>query len=111
MHNLLGSDWDGWNRQMRKALIETQCRQGCAAGSWDPENPTLDTWGAQGGRIVTTAFSTLTLEIYYRYLPLYQSGGSASDRTPPAVTSAAGSSQACADFEPPHPLFIRRRRR
>ncbi len=90
MHNLLGSDWDGWNRQMRKALIETQCRQGCAAGSWDPENPTLDSWGAQGGRVVTTAFSTLTLEIYYRYLPLYQSGGSASDRTPPAVTSATG---------------------
>ena len=91
MHNLLGSDWDAWNRQMRKTLIESQCHQGCAAGSWDPENPTLDTWGAQGGRIVTTAFSTLTLEIYYRYLPLYQSGGSASDRSPPAVTSAPGS--------------------
>ena len=89
MHNFLGHDWDAWNHQMRKALVETQCRRGCAAGSWDPENPTVDTWGAQGGRIVTTAFSTLTLEVYYRYLPLYQSGGSASDRTPPAVTSAA----------------------
>jgi hypothetical protein len=90
MHNLAGSDWDAWNRQMRKTLLESQCRLGCAAGSWDPENPTLDSWSEKGGRIVTTAFSTLTLEIYYRYLPLYQSGGSASDRTPPAVTAAPG---------------------
>jgi hypothetical protein len=92
MHNLLGHDWDAWNRQMRKTLIESQCHQGCAAGSWDPENPTLDTWGAQGGRIVTTAFSTLTLEIYYRYLPLYQSGGSTSDRPTPAAAVAASPS-------------------
>jgi hypothetical protein len=88
MHNFLGHDWDAWNRQMRKTLIETQCKVGCAAGSWDPESPTLDAWGPQGGRIVTTAFSTLTLEVYYRYLPLYQSGGSASDPFPPAVTSS-----------------------
>ncbi len=89
MHNLLGHDWDAWNHQMRTALVETQCRHGCAAGSWDPEYPTLDTWGPQGGRILTTAFSTLTLEVYYRYLPLYQTGGSASDPVPPSVTSAA----------------------
>jgi hypothetical protein len=79
MHNLLGKDWDAWNRPMRRALIETQCHVGCAAGSWDPENPTLDAWSEQGGRIVTTAFSTLTLEIYYRYLPIYGAGRSPSD--------------------------------
>ncbi|HEX4000909.1 MAG TPA: prenyltransferase/squalene oxidase repeat-containing protein [Pirellulales bacterium] len=83
MHNLMGRDWDVWNHQMRKTLIEAQCHSGCAAGSWDPEFPTLDTWGPQGGRIVTTAFSTLTLEVYYRYLPLYQEGGSASDALAP----------------------------
>lgn len=88
MHNLVGQDWDAWNRRMRKTLIENQCRNGCAAGSWDPEYPTLDAWGPKGGRIVTTAFSTLTLEVYYRYLPLYQSGGSASDPVPRAVTAS-----------------------
>jgi len=85
MHNLLGHDWDTWNRQMRRTLLDTQCRSGCAAGSWDPENPTLDAWSEQGGRIVTTAFSTLSLEVYYRYLPLYNLRGSASDPPPPAI--------------------------
>ena len=37
MHNLIGHEWDAWNRKMRKALVETQCREGCAAGSWDPK--------------------------------------------------------------------------
>lgn len=41
-------------------------------GSWDPERPTPDTWGQSGGRLMTTSFSTLTLEIYYRYLPLFK---------------------------------------
>ncbi len=82
MHNLLGAGWDTWNRQMRRALVRTQCREGCAAGSWDPEIPSLDAWSEQGGRIMTTAFSTLSLEVYYRYLPLYNLHGSASDPAP-----------------------------
>ncbi len=83
MHNF-GADpkWDHWNRNMRRALVETQCREGCAAGSWDPESPTLDEWSEQGGRVVTTAFSTLSLEVYYRYLPIYRTGSSPND--PPA---------------------------
>jgi hypothetical protein len=72
MFNLGGPDWDNWNRMMRRTLIETQCKSGCAMGSWDPERPTLDIWGMKGGRIVSTALSTLTLEVYYRYLPLYR---------------------------------------
>ena len=39
MHNFVGPEWDKWNRPMRRALVETQERQGCATGSWDPENP------------------------------------------------------------------------
>jgi hypothetical protein len=85
MHNLLGSGWDTWNRQMRRALVRTQCREGCAAGSWDPEIPSLDAWSEQGGRIMTTAFSTLSLEVYYRYLPLYNLHGSASDLAPAMI--------------------------
>jgi hypothetical protein len=71
MHNLMGPEWDTWNRKMRKVLITTQEKEGCATGSWDPEKPTVDTWGAFGGRLMTTALSTLTLEVYYRYMPLF----------------------------------------
>jgi hypothetical protein len=75
MHNLPGYEWDTWNRKMRKILIESQVTKGCAAGSWDPDMPTKDAWGAQGGRIMVTSLSCLTLEVYYRYLPLYKLDG------------------------------------
>ena len=38
-------------------------------GSWGPEG---DAFGAQGGRIMQTSLSLLTLEVYYRHLPLYR---------------------------------------
>ncbi|MCE9548390.1 MAG: hypothetical protein K8T25_23190 [Planctomycetia bacterium] len=71
MHNMYDGDWEKWNRQMRRVLCESQCRQGCAVGSWDPAKPTADAWGAHGGRLMVTALSCLTLEVYYRYMPLY----------------------------------------
>jgi hypothetical protein len=72
MHNMYDADWDTWNRKTRKVLVDTQCKSGCAAGSWDPVVPTKDSWGSYGGRVMTTSLSALTLEVYYRYLPLYQ---------------------------------------
>lgn len=72
MHNQPGPDWDAWNRKMRRLLIDTQCKEGCAEGSWDPGVPVKDLWGQHGGRIMTTSLSALTLEVYYRYLPLYK---------------------------------------
>ena len=72
MHNLPGPEWDIWNRQMRRVLIESQNKEGCAAGSWDPDKPTPDPWREQGGRIMVTSLCCLTLEVYYRYLPLYK---------------------------------------
>jgi hypothetical protein len=73
MHNQPGRDWDAWKRKMRSALIESQEHQGCAAGSWDPQRPATDLWGIRGGRVMTTSLATLTLEVPYRYLPLYKS--------------------------------------
>jgi len=72
MHNFGGPEWDAWNRKMRRILIESQEKQGCATGSWNPLEPTFDIWGEKGGRLMTTAFNTLTLEVYYRYLPIFQ---------------------------------------
>jgi hypothetical protein len=71
MHNTEDADWDTWNRAMRHALLESQVKEGCAAGSWDPQKPTTDTGSDTGGRIMTTSLAALTLEVYYRYLPLY----------------------------------------
>jgi hypothetical protein len=72
MHNIPGPDWDKWNRAMRRVLIETQVKEGCAAGSWDPMRPTRELLGESGGRLCVTSLSALTLEVYYRYLPLYK---------------------------------------
>lgn len=69
MHNLPGPEWDLWNRRMRRILIDSQVRYGCAAGSWSPQG---HSHCDPGGRILVTSLCTLTLEVYYRYLPLYK---------------------------------------
>ncbi|MDH3716974.1 MAG: squalene--hopene cyclase [Planctomycetota bacterium] len=61
--------WDRWNTAMQNALVETQVPAGQYAGSWSPDTR----WGGYGGRVYTTAMATLCLEVYYRYLPLYES--------------------------------------
>jgi hypothetical protein len=72
MHNFADADFDAWNRTMRRVLIESQeTHDCCAEGSWDPEKPTADMWGPQGGRLMVTALNCLTLEVYYRLLPLF----------------------------------------
>lgn len=72
MHNMPGADWDRWNRAMRRVLIESQVKEGCASGSWDPARPTSELLTWQCGRLCVTSLSALTLEVYYRYLPLYK---------------------------------------
>ena len=49
------------------AVVGRQVKEGPQAGSWDTD----DLWGGYGGRVYTTALATLTLEVYYRFLPLY----------------------------------------
>jgi hypothetical protein len=72
LHNYGGAEWDAWNRSMRKLLVDSQSKEGCASGSWDPDRPGKDAWSPMGGRHYATCLSCLTLEIYYRYLPLYK---------------------------------------
>ena len=54
MHNMADKDWDTWNRQMRKTLADSQIRQDCASGSWDPDKPPRDDWKKSGGRVTAT---------------------------------------------------------
>lgn len=62
-----GSPWDRWNKKMRDYLIQTQATQGHENGSWHFNDP----HGNAGGRLYSTALAILTLEVYYRYLPLF----------------------------------------
>ncbi len=59
-----GKEWETWNEQMIKTLVETQ-RQGNIDedGSWDP----IGEWGIAGGRVYSTALGAMTLEVYYRF--------------------------------------------
>jgi prenyltransferase beta subunit len=66
-----GAAWRTWNERVRDLLIAEQHTSGAQAGSWDP----YGRWGSYGGRIYSTALSTLCLEVYYRFLPLYKMGG------------------------------------
>jgi len=63
MHNLDDESWKEWNNALRDMLISLQHQDGPMAGSWDPRGK----WGGIGGRLYSTALSTMCLEVYYRY--------------------------------------------
>jgi len=60
--------WQRWNAKNRDQIVAQQARFGHEAGSWFFADP--DT--APGGRLAHTALAVLTLEVYYRLLPIYQ---------------------------------------
>lgn len=69
-----GEAWTRWNDVTRDFLVAGQQRRGHAAGSWEP----ADHFSAIGGRVTVTSLNLLTLEVYYRYLPLYEHGESSA---------------------------------
>lgn len=75
-----GAEWTRWNGMIRNGLVERQIKTGHSAGSWERDDDSV--YGVRGGRIYNTAMATLTLEVYYRYLRLYESAPAAGDRTP-----------------------------
>lgn len=68
LHHWGGDLWNQWNLKMRDELVSTQVKSGPGAGSWDFR----DDHGSQAGRLYQTTLSLLTLEVYYRHLPIYQ---------------------------------------
>ncbi|MEO2024845.1 MAG: prenyltransferase/squalene oxidase repeat-containing protein [Fuerstiella sp.] len=68
MKNWGGDEWVRWNVRLRDDLIARQETVGPAKGSWKPRTGAIH--AKQGGRLLTTALATLTLEVYYRYKPL-----------------------------------------
>jgi hypothetical protein len=91
LHNIGGPDWNRWNVKVRDFLVATQrTADNCERGSWDPTDPEVDRWGRSAGRLFQTSLSILTLEVYYRYLPLYKDAGKGideSDQMPDEVAS------------------------
>jgi hypothetical protein len=70
MHHAGGDNWEKWNESMRDGLINTQDQgndpiHAHQKGSW--HHP-----GSYAGRLMDTSLSILTLEVYYRHLPLYR---------------------------------------
>ncbi|MFW6108288.1 MAG: prenyltransferase/squalene oxidase repeat-containing protein [bacterium] len=69
-----GEPWAAWNALFREPLVETQVttvrgrRRRSLHGSWEPA---AHAWGRRGGRVYTTAMALLSLEAYYRFLPVY----------------------------------------
>jgi len=58
-----------WNQAMKAQLIRSQLPSyDREPGSWNPDG----LWAGYGGRVYSTAMSCLCLEVYYRFLPMYQ---------------------------------------
>jgi hypothetical protein len=67
LHQRGGEDWDRWRDEVEKAILPHQRKEGPLKGSWDP----IGVWGADGGRVYSTAVLTLTLQTYRRYPRLF----------------------------------------
>lgn len=68
MHHFGGEAWKEWNTKMREELVKSQDK--------DPQSAQFGSWSSVGhthcqGRLMVTSLNLLTLEVYYRYLPLY----------------------------------------
>jgi hypothetical protein len=63
-----GPDWPRWNDALKSTLVNSQVTYGDNAGSWEPTGK----WAGYGGRVYSTAMACMCLEVYYRYLPMYQ---------------------------------------
>ncbi|HEX3151532.1 MAG TPA: prenyltransferase/squalene oxidase repeat-containing protein [Gemmataceae bacterium] len=72
VHFYEGPDWHKfWNPKMRDLLVDLQEKAGAddLRGSWMKDQGFI---GTNCGRLGTTCLALLTLEVYYRHLPLYK---------------------------------------
>lgn len=63
-----GRAWEIWNQRLTDVLLKRQIQAGADAGAW----PADGMWAGYGGKVFSTALSTLCLEVYYRYQPLHE---------------------------------------
>ena len=83
-----GEPWSKWNAKIRDRIVGLQSTAGHQTGSWEPDN---SLYGATSGRIYCTTLAALSLEVYYRYLRLYDA---------PMIPLEAGEAPARRDSNP-----------
>ncbi len=81
-----GEPWTKWNAALRDRLVGLQRTTGHQTGSWEPDG---SLYGAKGGRIYCTALAALSLEVYYRYLRLYDAPKIPLEASAPAGAAGA----------------------
>jgi hypothetical protein len=67
MHQMGGKFFRTWNDQVRTILPGIQFKEGCARGAWPGS-----AYDGFFGSLYTTSMGVLSLETYYRYLPVLQ---------------------------------------
>ncbi|MBI3831176.1 MAG: hypothetical protein HY291_16780 [Planctomycetes bacterium] len=67
MFQMGGDHWKRWNEALKAMLVPKQRVGGDEDGSWDPVGGDDDKFA---GRVYMTAMGSLSLEVYYRYLPI-----------------------------------------
>jgi hypothetical protein len=72
MFHMGGDYWEQWNGKLYPLLVNSQVKSGPYVGSWEPLGNVPDLWGQYGGRLYVTTMNLLSLEVYYRHLPLYE---------------------------------------
>ncbi len=72
MFHMGGNRWKAWYGKLYPMLIQTQKKDGDYVGSWEPNGRIPDAWGRFGGRLYVTTLNLLSLEVYYRHLPIYE---------------------------------------
>jgi hypothetical protein len=76
MYQVGGKQWRAFNPHIRDGLISAQRRgKGCERGSWRGS-------GHIGDLTLATCFATLTLETYYRYMPVHAGSGDDPEAAP-----------------------------
>jgi len=68
--------WKKWNDQIMPYLLETQAKKGGqrVQGSWHFQGDGVENGLSDvGGRLYNTALAAMTLQVYYRYLRVYDS--------------------------------------
>lgn len=68
MHQSGGEVWERWNGELVPVLARMQVLEGPDAGSFRADRA----WSCHGGQVFSTAMATLCLEVYYRYMPVYE---------------------------------------
>lgn len=77
-----GPIWQEWNENLKEIYLTLQLTTGPDKGSWDTKGGFVNT----SGRVISTGLAILSLEVYYRLLPMY---GYDREETQPESTMRA----------------------